>query len=165
VLEVINVSKNIPIVIDADGLRLIPAGVALFLDRPCIITPNAIEYKRLSQDSMLNHLNGICLKKGAVDNIIQLPSLEIIASCDLEGSFRRCGGQGDVLAGVLGTFCAWLFIQKCTTDQYKYAVAAACAVTRTCSSKAFKKFRRSMVTSDMIGFLGESFEELFPAAN
>lgn len=27
--------------------------------------------------------------------------------CTAEGSPRRCGGQGDLLAGVLGTFTHW----------------------------------------------------------
>ncbi len=28
-------------------------------------------------------------------------------TCDEEGSPRRCGGQGDLLAGTLGTFVGW----------------------------------------------------------
>jgi NAD(P)H-hydrate repair Nnr-like enzyme with NAD(P)H-hydrate dehydratase domain len=27
--------------------------------------------------------------------------------CDVGGSYRRCGGQGDVLAGAVATFLAW----------------------------------------------------------
>jgi NAD(P)H-hydrate repair Nnr-like enzyme with NAD(P)H-hydrate dehydratase domain len=31
-----------------------------------------------------------------------------VVSCDQEGGARRCSGQGDVLAGTVGTFAAWL---------------------------------------------------------
>ena len=27
--------------------------------------------------------------------------------CDIEGGLKRCGGQGDLLSGSLGTFLAW----------------------------------------------------------
>ena len=32
---------------------------------------------------------------------------------DLEGGLKRCGGQGDVLSGAVGTFMAW---GKCYED-------------------------------------------------
>ena len=31
----------------------------------------------------------------------------IVMICDLPGNPRRCGGQGDILAGMLATFLAW----------------------------------------------------------
>jgi ATP-dependent NAD(P)H-hydrate dehydratase len=32
----------------------------------------------------------------------------VVLTCDEEGSLRRCGGQGDLLSGSLGTFLYWM---------------------------------------------------------
>ncbi len=31
-----------------------------------------------------------------------------VLTCDFKGSLRRCGGQGDLLSGSLGTFLYWM---------------------------------------------------------
>ena len=49
--------------------------------------------------------NVAILRKGPADHI-SLNERQL--SCEAEGSPRRCGGQGDILAGVLGVFLAWL---------------------------------------------------------
>ncbi len=32
-----------------------------------------------------------------------------VISCSVEGSGRRCGGQGDLLSGSMGTFAHWAY--------------------------------------------------------
>lgn len=44
------------------------------------------------------------LEKGAVDRITN--GDEVLLN-EVRGSERRCGGQGDVLSGAVGTFLAW----------------------------------------------------------
>jgi ATP-dependent NAD(P)H-hydrate dehydratase len=45
--------------------------------------------------------------------IIQKGKQDVISNgketmiCDIEGGLKRCGGQGDVLTGCLGTLLAW----------------------------------------------------------
>ena len=48
--------------------------------------------------------NPIILLKGRTDIITNGTE---VRTCSEEGSPRRCGGQGDLLAGALATFVAW----------------------------------------------------------
>ncbi|KAL0271482.1 UNVERIFIED_CONTAM: hypothetical protein PYX00_008563 [Menopon gallinae] len=119
----------LPLIIDADGLFLIgqkPSLVKTY-SGPVILTPNAIEYSRLCNELSLNPeepakvseaLNAVLLRKGISDvicnginqNRLQLPADCITISCCKPGSVRRCGGQGDILAGCTAVFAAWFMI-------------------------------------------------------
>jgi ATP-dependent NAD(P)H-hydrate dehydratase len=59
--------------------------------------------------SALAHaLGGVTiLQKGAEDRITNGSDKEDVLINRVEGSVRRCGGQGDVLSGAVGTFLAW----------------------------------------------------------
>lgn len=46
----------------------------------------------------------VVLQKGARDIISNGTRTEIV---DVEGGLKRCGGQGDILSGAVGTFLAW----------------------------------------------------------
>lgn len=46
------------------------------------------------------------LEKGSVDRITNGTASEQLVN-EVEGSVRRCGGQGDVLSGTVGCFLAW----------------------------------------------------------
>lgn len=46
----------------------------------------------------------VILQKGAQDIISNGPRTEIN---DVEGGLKRCGGQGDILSGTVGTLLAW----------------------------------------------------------
>ncbi|KAJ7782004.1 Ribokinase-like protein [Mycena maculata] len=89
---------------------------------------------------------------------------------DVEGGLKRCGGQGDVLSGAVGTMLAWA---KCYEDGIfgdksipasRFPVLAAVGgsvVTRTASRRAFYKEGRGVVTQDMLPEVGKSFAEVF----
>ncbi|TFL05197.1 Ribokinase-like protein [Pterulicium gracile] len=96
---------------------------------------------------------------------------------DKPGGLKRCGGQGDILSGAVGTMLAW---GKCyedgafgpkTNDQNRIptsrlpllAAVAASLITRTTSHRGFAKHGRAMVTQDLIGEIGAAFEEVFGA--
>lgn len=76
---------------------------------------DAILSQGLKQDSdkntlaarLADALGGVTiLQKGAVDRITNGTSTETLVN-EVQGSVRRCGGQGDVLSGSVGTFLAW----------------------------------------------------------
>jgi ATP-dependent NAD(P)H-hydrate dehydratase len=69
----------------------------------------------------------------------------------MEGSNRRCGGQGDMLCGTLGTFTFWT--DRATTtletdiNPNMLAAYAAAALVKTCNTNAFAQMHRSMLTT------------------
>ncbi|KAJ3991794.1 H-hydrate dehydratase [Lentinula boryana] len=93
-----------------------------------------------------------------------------IVEVDVEGGLKRCGGQGDILSGAVGTFLAF---GKCYEDgafgdgkiaasrMPLLAAVAGSMVTRNTSRLAFQKQGRGLVTQDMLGEIGKSFSEVF----
>ena len=102
------------------------------------------------------------------------------------GSPRRCGGQGDVLAGSLATFLAWASagvsdrrarekvsqVSKVSLRERSHTLSAAekvsaaahaARVTRDAARIAFGKKKRATTASDVAEALGEAFEARFPA--
>ncbi|KAI0738456.1 Ribokinase-like protein [Daedaleopsis nitida] len=91
---------------------------------------------------------------------------------DVPGGLKRCGGQGDILSGAVGTMMAW---GKCfetggfgdgSVPPSRIPLLAAVGgsmVTRTASRRAFSKNGRGMcvVTQDMIPEIGGAFAEIF----
>ena len=86
-------------------------------------------------------------------------------SCAAAGSPRRCGGQGDVLAGTTVVFVAWAVAAAQRSGgqpDLPLAAYAACLVTRTAAARAFAARKRSMVAGDLIHELGAAVEALAP---
>ena len=131
------VEAQMPLVIDADGLHALNQDLDLIHGyKNCILTPNVVEFERLKQHlkqhrgkdmELLNKFNpddpdpyrqtlavakflgGVTVfRKGVVDII---SNGEIVFGMEEEGSMRRCGGQGDVLAGSLGLLSHWAQLQ------------------------------------------------------
>lgn len=175
-----------PLVIDADGLRIFhpDAGLdyAALLERyaPVILTPNAREFKKLlcaRQLSSVDPESPAALKelsqsigqiglvvKGATDRMYYQ---DHYSECDVDGSLRRVGGQGDALAGILATFLAWTRLGMGSTNARQgpehvlAAMGSACSLTRHAAHRAFLAQGRSMSTPDLISHLGPSFKLLF----
>ena len=88
-----------------------------------------------------------------------------VLSCSAAGAPRRCGGQGDVLAGTTGVFVAWAMAaarSKEAAPELPLAAYGACLVTRAAAARAFEVRKRSMVAGDLIGELGAAVEALAP---
>ncbi|KAJ3569264.1 hypothetical protein NP233_g5163 [Leucocoprinus birnbaumii] len=93
-----------------------------------------------------------------------------LVKVDIQGGFKRCGGQGDILSGSVGTFLAW---GRCYEDGAfgdksipasrvpLLGAVGGSMVTRTASRLAFKKAGRSLVTQDLLPELGHAFSEVF----
>lgn len=106
--------------------------------------------------------NVTVMQKGEVDVITDGKRAAISTA---EGSNRRCGGQGDVLAGSSGVFLHWAF-HGANNDGPGLegaipAAFAASVLTRTANQLAFQEHHRSMTTPDIIQHLGIAFNQLF----
>ena len=134
--------KDIPLVIDADGIRLVMEDEDVSLvsnNGRVVLTPNKAELDRFRSCSwggesetstilasdIAHILNGpVVVAKGEADVVVThaigdvedmpenthlegLHEYSRLYVCDELGSPRRCGGQGDVLAGTIATFLAW----------------------------------------------------------
>jgi ATP-dependent NAD(P)H-hydrate dehydratase len=169
--------KKIPLVIDADGLFLITENPDLIKDSssPVVLTPNKIEFERLND--RVNGITGlyqlgtktVILRKGSEDELICSDTGSQWKS-NVGGSGRRCGGQGDLLSGSIAIFLHWTLdnsnkINIKTECQSMAAASLACyaasTLIRQCNEKAFKCKGRSMLASDMIEYIHESFEEQY----
>jgi len=168
--------------------------------RRAVLTHNVVEFKRLSEQIGIDpkipddqraalvskSLGGVTvLQKGPKDIIssdttgdeAQMEGADVGAEgvqetveVDVEGGLKRCGGQGDVLSGCVGTFMAW---GRCYEDGAfgnnsipasripLLSAVGGSMVTRTASRRAFSKERRSVVTQDIIPEIGKSFQEVF----
>ncbi|XP_034829800.1 ATP-dependent (S)-NAD(P)H-hydrate dehydratase [Maniola hyperantus] len=171
-------NKRIPLIIDADGLYLITEKLELLKDfsSPVILTPNKIEFERLSNKlkgeswfSMLGK-NITILRKGATDELLSCSS-ELKWKNDSGGSGRRCGGQGDLLSGSIATFLHWTLADSdkldigIQTDKSLLASSLSCfaasTLIRSCNTKAFQEKGRSMLATDMIEHIHGAFKDLY----
>jgi NAD(P)H-hydrate repair Nnr-like enzyme with NAD(P)H-hydrate dehydratase domain len=168
----------VPVVVDADALYC--AGMfprALLGSTHAIITPNAMEASRLwgrfvkeqdwptavasampstavSAATLSERLDGVgVLLKGERDEFHQHRAPPLHASCELPGSPRRCGGQGDLLAGAVATFSSWAERTAPDAPPYDVAVEMASASVRRAAAQAFRKRSFGTLTTDILAEL------------
>ncbi|XP_039674528.1 ATP-dependent (S)-NAD(P)H-hydrate dehydratase isoform X3 [Perca fluviatilis] len=181
--EVIEKSKarDIPIVIDADGLWLVTQQPSVIQGyQKGILTPNFMEFTRLYEalhhepmDSS-DHQRSIMQLSVAMGNLTVVLKGEQdlitdgtkVISCSIEGSGRRCGGQGDLLSGSMGVLAHWAHAASAagigrSLNPSVVAAFGACSLTRQCNSQAYRRYGRSTTTSDMIQEIGTAFKKLF----
>ncbi|TMW56199.1 hypothetical protein Poli38472_008847 [Pythium oligandrum] len=176
---------ELPIVVDGDALFLTseyPDVVQGY--NKAILTPNAMEYARLcaavklidkadptlaakipAQELSKAFGSPVVIQKGATD---VLSDGDLVMSYDSSGSFRRCGGQGDVLTGAIATFTAWSKHAD-LSDEFEgnpllLAALGGAMVTRASSSVAFQTHGRSMTAPDVLQSIGQAFAQVFPDA-
>ena len=96
------------------------------------------------------------MKKGKADIISDGDS---IICNESQGSLKRCGGIGDILTGIIGTFIYWIqtgmqnqYIKTNSIEDKPNMLAAYCGsvFTRECSLIAFEKYKRSLIAVDII---------------
>ncbi|EDV25062.1 uncharacterized protein TRIADDRAFT_25123 [Trichoplax adhaerens] len=179
-------AKQVNIVIDADGLYIVTKYPDIIKGyKFAILTPNKVEFSRLystlmgkSPDANLGVSNtkDVANALGNV-TVVQKGSRDIISNgiedliCDAAGCSRRCGGQGDILSGSMGTFLHWARTNEKETSRNDSrmntlsptltAAYAACLLVKTCAEAAFKLKGRSMIVSDLIDIIHPSFQLLY----
>ena len=139
------------------------------------LTPNKVEWERLcrafglvdaEEDALANAQRlapEVARRIGARTTLVVKGPADVISDgtrtlvCDATGSPRRCGGQGDVLAGLLLTFKVWAAAAAGPlNDSAAGGVAemactfAACEVARRSAAAAFKDQRRGMLAGDVL---------------
>ncbi|KAM4558884.1 ATP-dependent (S)-NAD(P)H-hydrate dehydratase [Odontesthes bonariensis] len=181
--EIIERSKarDIPIVVDADGLWLVTQQPSVIQGyQKGILTPNFMEFTRLYEALHHEPMNGrdrqrsVLQLSGAMGNLTLVLKGEQdlisdgskVYSCSVEGSGRRCGGQGDLLSGSMGVLAHWAHAASAagrirSVNPSVVAAFGACSLTRQCNSQAFQRHGRSTTTSDMIQEIGTAFRKLF----
>lgn len=117
----LNSSKNIPTVIDADGLNILSRGLSVKLPEDLILTPHPKEAARLLGKSLNEVLDDFENSAGEISKKYNCVTVlkshrTIVCSKDLEIYINTTGnsalakaGSGDVLAGMI----AGLLAQKC----------------------------------------------------
>lgn len=180
--------KHLPLIIDGDCLYLVSQKLDLIKGYPnAVLLPNKVEYQRLyeatfskednSSDDQLK-LEKLCNELGNV-TIVKKGSVDLISNgkrtiiCEEEGSPRRSGGQGDILAGLTATFVHWAhwaperlkgdkqFNEK-VEDLVLYSAYSSCLVTRVAGRTAFSKHHRSTTAPDILEALPYAIQSVFP---
>lgn len=181
-------ARSLPLILDADSLILINEDPSIVKDYSnVLLTPNRRELQRMleafyapktfnlrdmadeDKEELVKlysrNLNVSILAKGPRD-IICHPESFSLSTEPLSGSNRRCGGQGDILAGLAGVYLHWIEQsnrgENCDKIKHPVAWAAylAAVTTRNCNELAYKEFRTGMLTSNMLDKLHLSLELL-----
>ncbi|XP_069569719.1 ATP-dependent (S)-NAD(P)H-hydrate dehydratase isoform X2 [Brachyistius frenatus] len=181
--EVIEKSKarDIPVVIDADGLWLVTQQPSVIQGyQKGILTPNFMEFTRLYEALHHEPMDSSDYQRCVMQLSVAMGNLTLVLkgeqdlitdgskvySCSLEGSGRRCGGQGDLLSGSVGVLAHWAHTASAagilkSVNPSIVAAFGACSLTRQCNSQAFQRHGRSTTTTDMIQEIGSAFKKLF----
>ncbi|KAM0681287.1 hypothetical protein GINT2_000486 [Glugoides intestinalis] len=138
-------SRNIPFVLDADAIHFYKMGVFANL-KTVILTPNYRE-----AEGLIPNQEHLCIYKGKVD-LLRFKNKKLFVSC--ESSAKRCGGQGDILSGILATA---LSIDKINLLD---AALSSCELLRATTALTFKKKGFSMITSDVLDTISEVLSTL-----
>ncbi|WFC93944.1 ATP-dependent NAD(P)H-hydrate dehydratase [Malassezia brasiliensis] len=170
-------AADLYLVVDADGLWLVqndPKTVQGY--KRAVLTPNVVEFGRLCDAMNIDRkdpkktaqllseaLGGVTiLEKGSVDRIA---TPDEVAISDIQGGLKRCGGQGDLLSGTLGTFLAWAqrYKERGLTEIPEerlplVAAFGASSVTRMTSHIGFERMGRSMLTHDLLADIGTAYD-------
>jgi len=155
-------TRDVPMVIDADGLWAVLADLSVIRNSShVILTPNAPEFARLLEaaktqgivpdsactpEDLATALRCTIVLKGNHDKIC---NEHITLTCDELGIPRRCGGQGDILAGLAGTFLHWAIIANVEHPTIDAALAATTLLKRS-ANLAYHNRGMSTLTTDII---------------
>jgi len=182
---------SIPLVLDADALWHLASRPQMLTGYSsnsgsgravAVLTPNAMEFSRLvaaglgkevqpgaqPQVDLVQELARCLgpltvLHKGDPDTICSGSDVELVG---WGGCPRRCGGQGDVLAGSLATFLHWAVSAGKEDDRSASSASVVAAwgasrLVRACAQQAFRTHGRSVTTTDIISCLGQEFSRLY----
>lgn len=108
------------------------------------------------QVEIANKLNNVnLLEKGEVDVVTNGKQAYIVKE---SGCYKRCGGQGDVLAGLSGLYGYWDYLSKkeknVDVGNEKFDLLGGCIlasyVTRNAAARAFEKFKYGTTTPSIL---------------
>jgi hydroxyethylthiazole kinase-like uncharacterized protein yjeF len=155
---------EIPMVIDADALNILSANRELLQVVPAgsILTPHPKEFERLvgkwendfdrlqKQQKLAAELKSVIVLKGAYTSIAS-PDTNVYFNSSGNAGMAK-GGMGDVLTGILTGLLAQKYsaVQAAQIGVYLHGLSGDLA--------AYEKGTNSLMASDVIDFLPESFK-------
>ena len=174
---------QLPVVLDADGLWHLASNPAMLRGYSrAVITPNPHEFSHLARGVLHREVApSLCADPDTVGDLARaLGNLTVLHKgthdvisdgrttehCHSAGSPRRCGGQGDLLAGLLATFLGWgtwRTREESESNINTCLVAAwgACRLARACAAQAFSAHGRGMLTEDCVAAIHSEFARLY----
>lgn len=187
-------ANSLHLILDADSLLLVYEDPKIIKSYPnAVLTPNRIELQRmlnslyapktfdlktlsdLEVEELVRQcstdLNVTILAKGMIDITSNGRSGAVMLTDPSLGSNRRCGGQGDILAGLAGTYIHWIHQANVKEGSVKIenpAVMAghlAAVTTRICNELAYKERRNGMLASDMIDKIPIALDNMLGSEN
>ncbi|KAE9553452.1 hypothetical protein FO519_003324 [Halicephalobus sp. NKZ332] len=179
--EVKKRTDKLSMVIDADGLFFVQNNLSLLSGcSNVVLTPNHREFDRLwnavfptepQREEVSENVKKIAEKLGVC--VVRKGSADIISDGNhiieskVDGSPRRCGGQGDLLSGAIACFSHWAGLRfKDTVGNPKIKLLrgayAASRFIRFTASMTYNKQGRSMTATDMIANLGAAVKHFEP---
>jgi NAD(P)H-hydrate epimerase len=156
---------KLPVLFDANGLKILASGPDLAKGMPWVMTPHAGEFKILTGTELDSDLQTRAEQVGQEARelgctILLTGNVDIIASAAGELKLSRTGnpgmtvgGTGDVLAGVVGAFLSQ------GVEPFKAAVAGAWVAGRA-GDLCFKEKGYEFIASDLLDKLPEVFKEV-----
>jgi ATP-dependent NAD(P)H-hydrate dehydratase len=163
-------SRKLPMVLDADALFLLTLETYQRVlhddvNVPVVLTPNAIELKRLKGLSEYWSKDCVVVEKGSQDSVRRRGGAGTSSIvCGEKGGLKRPGGLGDVLAGTLGTLVAWNTIltrrEVSSIDDLPLSCWVGCCIVKRATRLAFEEHRRSMTAPDVLVALGTVVNEM-----
>ena len=175
--------KKILLVFDADALYYLNENFDVLQGyKNVILTPNRVEFARLYRGVLKEELRADHVSPEHIEQLSSAMGVTIlckgmidvvaghgaVVTCELPGSSRRCGGQGDVLSGAATLFYYWAFgtANACPSSPLPLPPAViaawgAAALTRTAMHMAFKTNGRGTLTTDMLTVIPQAFTKLF----
>jgi NAD(P)H-hydrate repair Nnr-like enzyme with NAD(P)H-hydrate dehydratase domain len=93
------------------------------------------------------------LSKGLVDIVIAGEQVGVV---NTQAGLKRCGGQGDILSGLVSLYACWDFDTQTEGHPHLYplkGIMLASLVTREASRRAFETYGISMTSSKIIDSL------------
>lgn len=142
VIEIIDflISKNVWFIFDGDGIHFyLQNNLHKKNYENIILTPNFNEMQKILRSGIVfENLNYI--EKGPSDKVNYQGQS---ANVNDIGTPRRCGGQGDILNGILA------FLVNNNEDKLE-AMKLSCKILRKAANLAFQKKNTSMIARDII---------------
>ena len=155
---------------------LVASNVSLTNSQPPLTLPEdeASIWEPKSVKTIAAALGGVTiLRKGQTDVISDGRRL---ITCTKQGGLRRCGGQGDILAGITGTLVGWNYgpqsgyensekLRKREGHRFiasrtMLAAWGACHLTKEASRRAYDEHHRGLTTPHILLHIGPSFYDL-----
>lgn len=137
IVEIINYldNRSVPFIFDADSIHYYKEGMFSHLNK-VILTPNYKEAVGLNV-----HSGHICIYKGEEDLI---KCQDAVVKVNTPSSGKRCGGQGDILSGILATAVS------INGNNPLDACISSCKLLRLSTRLSFERMGFSLITSDIL---------------